>query len=37
MATDAFVLQNFSEAELQKLRSEVFPEIDLLIGEFLAD
>ena len=34
LPTDAFVLQNFSDQELQVLRAEVFPTIDGLIEHF---
>jgi hypothetical protein len=36
MPTDAFVLQNFMEDELEKLKSEVFPKVIEEIKKFLA-
>jgi PTH1 family peptidyl-tRNA hydrolase len=35
MPTDAFVLQNFTDAELEKVRGEILPEIKKMVLEFL--
>lgn len=35
LPTDAFVLQRFTETELHKLKSEVFPKTNQLIEEFI--
>ena len=35
LPTDAFVLQNFSDDELKKLREEIFPKVKLEIEKFL--
>lgn len=35
--TEAFVLQNFSDDELEKLSAEVFPKVELEIEKFLGE
>ena len=35
MPTDAFVLQNFSDDELKKLREEILPKVEIQIKNFL--
>ena len=35
LPTDVFVLQNFTDEELEKLEKEIFPETNKLIGSFI--
>jgi PTH1 family peptidyl-tRNA hydrolase len=37
MPTDAFVLQNFSDEELAKLQTEIFPKVETEIKKFLGN